>query len=191
MRSLVLTLGALAAVAPAAAAQSEPVKFNDVTIARQIDVAGNTLVLNGYALRKKFIIKVYVAALYVTAKSNSPDQILAADAPRRMFFSFIYGVHKNQLCDAWTEGLEKNTPSASAELKAQFATLCGYMTDMKKTDLMYLTYVPGQGTTIEIRGEVKGTLPGKEFADAVLRTWIGPKPGPGDGFKQDVLGRRS
>ena len=31
-------------------------------------------------------------------------------------------------------------------------------------------------------------LPGKAFADAMLRTWIGAKPGPGTGFKRSVLG---
>ena len=191
MRKLVLTLGALALLPATLTAQTESVEYNGATLARQIDVGGHQLMLNGYALRKKFIIKVYVAGLYLATKDSIPDQVLAADEARRMHFFFIYGVHKNQLCDAWNEGLEKNVPDASAELKARFETLCGYMTDMKKTDLMFLTYVPGQGTTVEIRGEVKGTIPGKDFADAVLATWIGPKPGPGDGFKQDVLGRKN
>ena len=191
MRALTLTLGALAAVSlPRLGVAQESVTFNNVVLPSQIDVDGTTLVLNGYAMRKKFIIKVYVAALYVSTKTNNADQILAADTPRRMFFSFIYGVHKNQLCDAWNEGLENNTPNASAELKAQFETLCGYMTDMKKADLMLITYHPGTGTTIKIRGELKGTIPGKEFADALLRSWIGVKPGPGEGFKKNLLGDR-
>jgi hypothetical protein len=53
---------------------------------------------------------------------------------------------------------------------------------------MTLTYVPGTGTTIDIAGVSKGTIAGKEFADALLRCWIGPKPGPGEGFKKNLLG---
>lgn len=192
MRTHVLTLGAIAAlVLPGpAAAQGESVTYNDVVVARTVDVGGTQLQLNGYALRKKVIFKVYVAALYVATPSNEPSAILSADTPRRMVMSFLRGVGSNQICDAWKEGLENNTPDASAELKAQFETLCGYMEDIKKPEVMSFTYVPGQGTTVEVKGAAKGTIPGKEFADAILRTWIGPKPGPGDGFKRDLLGGR-
>ena len=55
---------------------------------------------------------------------------------------------------------------------------------------LVLTYVPGTGTTVEVNGKVKGTLPGgKATADAVLATWLGPKPGPGQDFKKAVLGK--
>jgi Chalcone isomerase-like len=51
-----------------------------------------------------------------------------------------------------------------------------------------MTYVPGEGTTVEVNGKSKGTLPGKEVADAILATWIGPDPDPGADFKKAVLG---
>ncbi len=44
-------------------------------------------------------------------------------------------------------------------------------------------------TTVEVNGKAKGTLPGKPTADAILATWIGPKPGPGQDFKKAVLGK--
>jgi hypothetical protein len=40
-----------------------------------------------------------------------------------------------------------------------------------------------------VNGKLKGTLLGKATADAILSTWIGPKPGPGDDFKKAVLGK--
>ena len=45
-----------------------------------------------------------------------------------------------------------------------------------------------QGTRVEVNGKVKGTIPAKPTADAILATWIGPNPGPGEDFKQAVLG---
>jgi len=51
-----------------------------------------------------------------------------------------------------------------------------------------MTYIPGEGTHVEVNGKVKGTLPGKDVADAILATWIGPKPGPGEDFKKGLLG---
>jgi hypothetical protein len=93
------------------------------------------------------------------------------------------------MCDAWKEGLEQNTPRAAADVKKAFDTLCGFMDGVGKGQVLTLTYVPGEGTTVEIAGKVKGTLPGKPTADAILATWIGPDPAPGKDFKKAVLGQ--
>jgi hypothetical protein len=161
----------------------------DVNLEDKITVNGQPLVLNGLGLRKKFFIKVYVGGLYLQTKSSNPATILAADSPRRMVMSFLYSVSKDQMCDAWSEGLEANTPNASAEVKGAFKTLCSWMEPIPKTNKLVLTYIPGAGTTVEVNGKSKGTLPGKPTADAIVSTWIGPKPAMGDDFKNAVLGK--
>jgi hypothetical protein len=160
------------------------VKLDDST-----NVNGQNLVLNGAGVRKKFFIKVYVGALYLTAKHSDAAAILAADAPRRMVMHFVFNVGKGKIAEAWEEGLEDNTPNASAEVKANFKTLASWMEDMKDGQQIVLTYVPATGTTIDVNGHNKGALAGKATADAILATWIGPKPGPGDDFKKAVLGK--
>lgn len=162
--------------------------MNGVVLPLSISAGGRTLHLNGAALRKKAIFKVYVAALYVANKTNSADAILADDAPRQMEMHFLRGVDKKKICDAWTEGLKDNTPDASAEVKQQFTQLCDLMDDIKDDQAFVFTYVPGEGTTISVAGQEKGKVGDKAFSDAMLRTWIGPKPGPGDGFKKNLLG---
>lgn len=159
-----------------------------VTLPDKVDVDGQSLVLNGLGLRSKLIIKVYVGGLYLTQKEKSAQKILAADAPRRMALHFIYDVDKEQMCDAWNEGLEANTPKASAEVKKNFQTLCGWMDGVGKGQQLTMTYLPGQGTRVELAGKVKGTIPGKATADAILATWIGPDPAPGKDFRKAVLG---
>jgi hypothetical protein len=146
-------------------------------------------VLNGAALRKKFVVKVYVGGLYLPSKTTSAASILAADAPRRQVMHFLYDVDKEKMAEAWTEGLRDNTPNASPEVKTAFQTLSSWMEDMKEGQQIVLTYVPGIGTTVEVNGRNKGTLGGKAIADAILNTWIGPKPGPGGDFKKGVLGQ--
>jgi hypothetical protein len=160
-----------------------------VTMPETIDVDGQTLLLNGMALRKKFIVKVYVAGLYLATRSSNAEEIFGADAPRRMVMHFVRGVDKKKICDGWNEGLEKNTPGASEALKEQFAELCNLMTDIENGQAFVFTYVPDKGTAVEVAGQEKGTIAGKEFADALLGCWIGPKPGPGEGFKKNLLGQ--
>jgi hypothetical protein len=160
-----------------------------VALPATIEVSGQTLSLNGAALRKKAIFKVYVAGLYLASPSHSAEEILAADAPRQMVLHFISGHgSKDKMCGAWNDGLKDNTPGASAELVQQFVDLCGMMVDIKKGETMTITYLPDAGTTVNIAGTDRGALQGKDFADAILRAWIGPKPGPGEGFKKGVLG---
>lgn len=178
----------LPALAPAAVADSSKT-MNGVTLPYTISVGGQTLHLNGAALRKKAIFKVYVAALYVATKSNSPDAILAEDAPRQMEMHFLRDVDKGKICDAWADGLKDNSPDASAEVKQQFTELCSLMADIKNKEAFVFTYVPGEGTTISVAGQEKGKIGDKAFSDAMLKTWIGPKPGPGDGFKKNLLGK--
>jgi hypothetical protein len=189
MLLLLSTLLAAPLPAQAPAPQADSVRtMNGVNLPLTIDVGGRALHLNGAALRKKAIFKVYVAALYVATKSNSADAILADDAPRRMEMHFLRNVDKKKICDAWDDGLKDNTPDASAEVKAQFTELCTMMDDIKDDQAFVFTYVPGEGTTVSVAGVEKGKIGDKGFSDAMLRTWIGPKPGPGNGFKKNLLG---
>jgi hypothetical protein len=184
MRTLILAATATLALAtPLAAASVAGVNLED-----KVTVGSQTLVLNGAGLRKKFVVKVYVGALYLPGKQNSDTTILATDQARRMVMHFLYGVTKDQMAEAWSEGLAANTPKASPEVKTAFKTLEGWMEDVPKGNRIVLTYQPGVGTTVEVNGKNKGTLGGKAVSDAILNTWIGPKPGPGMDFKKEVLG---
>lgn len=172
---------ALLLVFPAAAAELAGVRMDDKT-----GVKGEELVLNGMGLRKKLFIKVYVAGLYLPAKEKNGDKVLSADTPRRTVMHFLYDVDKGKICGAWDESLAANTPKASGELKAQFGQLCDAMKDMEKGQRMTFTYVPGEGTTVDVRGET-ATFKGKTFADALWASWIGSVPATGD-LKDGMLG---
>lgn len=184
MRTRLLALLTLLLTASAAWAGT----LAGVNLPDKAQVDGQALVLNGMGLRSKLIIKVYVGGLYLPQKQKSAQTILGADGPRQMVLHFIYDVSKEQMCDAWNEGLEANTPNASAEIKKNFETLCTWMDGVGKGQKLTMTYLPGQGTRVDIAGKVKGTLPGKPTADAILSTWIGPDPAPGKDFKKSVLG---
>jgi len=182
MRTVLILVVSIALALPLAAAELAGIALDD-----SVTVGGESLVLNGLGLRKKYFVKVYVGGLYLPAKESDPAKVLAADSPRRIVMGFVHKVTKDQLCEGWEEGLANNTPSASAEVKADFDTLCGYMEDVAVNDSVTFTYVPGTGTEVAVRGTAKGTIEGKGFADALLNCWLGPEP-PSGGVKEGMLG---
>jgi len=160
-----------------------------ITLPDTLNVDDQQLVLNGMALRKKVVFKVYVAGLYLPAKESDAVKILAADGPRCTVMHFLRSVSAKQVNEAWYDGLEANTPGYSAQLKGQFDALAALMEGFKDGDKLVFTYKPGVGTEVKVKGKVKGTLGDKAFADALFACWIGKKPGPGEKFKAGLLGQ--
>lgn len=159
-----------------------------VTLPDAEEVGGAKLVLNGIALREKFVFDVYVAGLYLAEKSSDPKAILQQDAPRMMVMHFVRDVDAKAINEAWMEGLEANVKDVTPELREKFIQLADMMADVKNGQAMGFTYDPASGTAVMVAGRPRGGIPGKDFADAILATWIGPKPGPGKSFKRQILG---
>lgn len=176
---------AIAMALPAFAAEKAGVEIPDTRL-----VGAEKLVLNGIALREKFVFDVYVAGLYLTEKSDSAAAILAKDAPWMMTMHFVRDVDAESINEAWLEGLESNVKNVSPELRAKFKDLTRMMADIKDGQEMGFAYSPISGTDVMVAGKTMGGIPGKDFADAILATWIGPKPGPGTKFKDALLGKK-
>ncbi len=169
---------------PAMAAEKAGVILLDTQM-----VENTQLWLNGIALREKFVFDVYVAGLYLEEKTSDAQAILAKDAPRMMVMHFLRDVEAKKINAAWYEGLEDNVKNVTPELKGKFDLLAKMMADIKEGQSMGFTYNPATGTDIMVAGKSMGGIPGKDFADAILATWIGPKPGPGSKFKAALLGK--
>lgn len=165
-------------------------RIGDVELPGQMVVGAATLSLNGLAMRTFTFFDVYAAGLYLASPSTDAGEILAADASRAMTMHFLRKVEAEKISGAWLEGLAANTPGADASLGERFATLAGMMETMNQGETLDCLYDPAQGTVIVVRGQTKGVIPGKDFNDALLACWIGPKPGPGEKFKAGVLGLR-
>ncbi len=62
---------------------------------------------------KKSYSKVYVAGLYLPAKENNGEKILAADETRCTVMHFLRSVDAGKINEAWFDGLKANTPNHS------------------------------------------------------------------------------
>ncbi|HMK21489.1 MAG TPA: chalcone isomerase family protein, partial [Terriglobales bacterium] len=126
-----------------------------VTLPDTVKVEGRTLLLNGLGLRKKFVVKVYVAGLYLEQKSSDPSAILKADAPKRIVMHFVRNVSKEQIADAFAESFANNTPDARNTMKAEIDQFLGALESVNDGDEVVLTYLPATGTTLAINGKDK------------------------------------
>jgi hypothetical protein len=159
-----------------------------VTLPDTAQVGGKTLVLNGLGLRKKFVVKVYVAGLYVEQKSSDPGTIINADAPKRIVMHFLHGASKNQMAEAFDESFKNNSPDASKTMKPDIDRLLAALEPVKEGDQMVFTYVPAAGTTLAINGQDKLTIAAPGFAPVLFSVWLGPKP-PNADLKKGILGQ--
>jgi Chalcone isomerase-like len=158
-----------------------------VTFPDTVTVGNQALVLNGMGLRTKLFIKVYVGGLYLEKKSSDPTAIVQSDTTKRVVLQFIYGeVTRDQMVESFTDGFKANAPGAP---KAQVDQFLGAIETMKKGEQLVVTYVPGTGTTLAMRGKDKLTIPGLPFAQAVFSVWLGPKP-PTSDLKNGMLGTK-
>jgi len=57
-----------------------------------------------------------------------------------------------------------------------------------REEAIVFTYAPGRGVSVEVKGQVKGVIPGDDFARALFSIWLGPKP-PDPDLKSGLLGK--
>ena len=158
-----------------------------VTVPDSIDLGGQSLVLNGMGLREAFFIDIYVGALYLPAPTRSPDQAIDADVPKRVLMRIIFHkVTREQMVSTFKENLDRN-PDA-AVLQDRLDALYGFMDGLVAGDEVLLDYVPGTGTTVTIRGQVMGTLPGADLMRAIWAIFLGPRPAS-EKLKAGMLGK--
>lgn len=176
-----LLLAALLAAAPALAKEKFNVKMPDT-----LQIAGKEVKLNGMGLRQKFVVRVYVAGLYVEHPTKEASQIIAADEVRSVQLKMLRNLEKNLVAEAIVNGFEKNSKKQLPALKERLDKLTSSMKDLKEGELFTLTYVPGKGTTVKGK-DSETTVEGKDFADALFAVWLGGDP-VDVGLKRGMLG---
>lgn len=151
-----------------------------------ITVDQSHLLLNGAGLREKYWIDIYVAALYLPQKSTSAQSIITQETAKRIQLQFIYPrVTKAQMIETLEENFAQN-PNISAETRLSIQQCTSWMEDFTTGDQIIFDYVPTKGTSIYVKGQKKGTIPGSEFMQAVYTIYLGPAPAS-ENLKQALL----
>ena len=167
---------------------SQAATLAGVTLPDSAVVGGQTLSLNGIALRTKtwFKVKVYVGGLYLPQKADTVPAVLAQTGPDRIQMDMIYAASPSQFKDAWNEGFDDNNPTISPELRTKIDKFISYFGQAKRGDVITMDYIPGTGTQLSWNGDLKGSIEGEDFHTALLNAFLGPKLP--DDFRNALLG---
>jgi hypothetical protein len=170
--------------------EASAMKIAGVDVPQSVIVANKALVLNGAGIRKKLFIKVYVGSLYLPAKNMTVDKIMADPGAKSIVLDFLYKeVSNKKLVDGWNKGFIDNSSAKEIRaLKDRINKFNSLFVTVYKGDEIRLDYLPGEGTQVKINGTLKGTVPGEDFNQALLKIWMGSKPAD-DKLKKAWLGK--
>jgi len=182
------TLVLLVALGSAQAAELEGVKLED-----KIQVDGQVLELNGMGIRTRMFFKVYVAGLYLPRKVSDAQRAIEVSGAKRIVLVMMRDATADQFCESIQDGMERNNPPADIErVRAQTEALFAKIRAVGEARAgmrIVLDYAPSaSATTLFVDGAPQGApMPGEAFFQALLRIWLGERPGQPD-LKRALLG---
>jgi len=182
MRGKLLALGFSLVASLSFAAELAGVKLPD-----SVEVGGKTLQLNGAGLRKKVVFKVYVAGLYLESPTKDAAATISSDQIKSMRLHILRTLDAGKITEAIAEGFERNSKPQMDALKARLGRFNSMFPNVVEGDEIVMSYLPGKGTVVTAKGAEKGTIEGKDFADALFAVWLGQNPVQED-LKKALLG---
>jgi hypothetical protein len=154
-----------------------------------IKAGGQDLVVNGGGKRTKFMMKVYVAALYLKQKGNDAQKIIDADEPMAIKMQITSGlVTTDKMKTAVDEGFENSTGGNVAPLKPKIDAFTSVFKDISSGIVYDFVYVPGKGVEMYKNGQLASTIQGLEFKKAMFGIWLCDKPAQ-ESLKEEMLGK--
>lgn len=203
-RTLVVTLAALAAFVPghpalrSAAAQGEtltvtpgPETFKEhdlpdpLPATLSVSYGGQSWELKalGSGLRKKYVFKVYVVALYADASADfgaDPAPFVnSADIAKRIVLVLKRNLDGSKISEAISEGFihnvwkQKPEPELEAKLNEFIAFFGGKLEDGQTIEL---TYLPGIGLLTSVSGQARPIVTEPRLAQDIWGIWLGDRP---------------
>jgi hypothetical protein len=184
-RILVLVL-ALALLVPATALALD---VNGVHFADSVQVGDQTLVINGAGTRHAtiFNVDVYVAALYVPARTSDASAILRPEVPRQVVLVMKRDVDAQTMANAIREGITRAAGANASAISSELDAFVAWCPPMHERNRMTVTFSGGRlsATATGARGTFHGSA---AMGDAFFRMWLGAHPVE-DGLRDHMLGR--
>lgn len=164
----------VAALLTASVAQGKQVA--GVKMPEQLVLEGQQLQLAHMELHEKLWFNVYVWGLYLEQVPTKAEDAIASNGVKRLQFSFLRNIKRNQLVKAFRDGLAGHEALRAPGMRQDLEKLLSTLKDVSDGDDLVLTYVPSAG--LHVSGKASGgiLIPGKRFADALFTVWLEEHP---------------
>ncbi len=147
------------------------------------------MTLNGASVRKYYyVVDMYVGLLYMQNPGYSEQAVIGDEGYKRMVFhTLLPRASGRRVAKALYDALNLSNEEAEALGAPIDEVIEMFDVSMKSGDETHVEYVPGVGTRIIVKNEVRGVIASKRLFDAFLGIWIGAKPFS-ETFKAEILG---
>lgn len=161
--------------------------ISGVTFFSDMYLGGQKLIVNGGGLREKYFIDLYVAALYIKAKTKDAATIINNDEPMGITIKLVSNsVTREKFIESVNEGF-KNASHGKATKDEITKFTSSFIYEFKKGDIINFKYTTDSGVLIEKNGVKLTTIPGLDFKKALFSIWLGKIPAD-ETLKNGMLG---
>lgn len=175
----------------AGAVQAETKEIRGVDVPTTLQAGETELVLNGGERRRRWMMQLYIGALYLDEPTDDIEQILDMDTAKAVTMHITSGmINRDRLVGSIEDGFEAALDGDMAPVQEQVDMLiAAFDEEVEDGDLVELIYVPGDGVRIKHNGSEVGHVEGDEtFTKALFNIWLGDNPAQ-EALKQGMLGR--
>lgn len=160
---------------PARAAEVAGVELDD-----SIELGGALLQLNGAGERTLYVVRTYVAALYVARPSSQAQALLGQPGPRRLSLTMLAALSTDWVVERIVAAMRANMgEEAFALLQPRLARLLEPLVALERLQKGDRVDVDAIGGSIRVSvggRALAAEAPGGDLFDALLRAFIGERP---------------
>ncbi len=165
------------------------VEVAGVQLPEKLDAQQQSLSLNGTGVRSKFFMDIYAAGLYLSEASKDAAVIIAQDKAMALRLHITSGLLTSEKMEAATrEGFEKSTNGDTVALQGTIDSFISNFKDaIQENDIFDFVYTPMKGVAVYKNGELKSTVLGLPFKQALFGIWLS-EDSVQDDLKSGLLG---
>lgn len=162
-----------------------------VTMEDTFQAGDTSLILNGAGIREKFFADIYVAGLYLKAKSSDYKKIMAEDESMAIKIKIVSTlITAERFKEACEEGFERTTNGNTKPLRSKIdQAYTAFAQKFSVGDVYDLVYIKGVGTNFYKNGKFITKVDGLDFKAALFGIWIIDKPShKNENLRKGMLG---
>ena len=153
-------------------------KIGGVELPNEMLVKENRLQLHGAGTRVKLWMDMYAMGLYLTADMNDAEQVISKDESMGIRLQIISGLITSEKMEKATrDGFKNSTNGEMAHIQSQIDEFISVFSEgIEKEDIFEFIYSPENGTLVYKNGELKDSIIGLPFKQALFGIWLCKKP---------------